>query len=63
MLGEKAEGSEPEVRRALDKLDPDRIIVHLFKPDMFRKSDDSIVYSCILIFPDGLPGESQLDYW
>lgn len=30
---------------------------------MFRKSEDSIVYSCILIFPDGLPGESQLDYW
>ena len=51
------------MNRALDKLDPDRIIVNLFKPDMFRKSDDSIVYSCILIFPDGLPGESQLDYW
>lgn len=27
------------------------------------KSDEGIIYSCILIFPDGLPGKSQLDYW
>ena len=31
-------------------------------PSCFSDVDEKKIYSCILIFPDGLPGQSHLDY-